>query len=224
MKDTKKRILAQGLDLLAQRGFADVTVGVLAQKAGMSKSGLFAHFGSKEEVQLKLLEETLRVGAAAFIEPAMRNPPGLTRSRAIVHAWFGWTQKAGLHGGCPIAAGLFEFDDAPKNHPVRKRLLAIEQQWRDRLAAITGEAIHNGELRADLDIAQFVWELCGIYLAHHVSQRFINDPLATKRAEIAFEGLLCRSAQTGRELAASENFAARKPKRIARPSKTEVPR
>ena len=222
MNDTKERILTHGLDLLTQRGFADVTVGVLAQRAGMSKSGLFAHFGSKEEVQLNLLEETLRVGAAAFIEPAMRNPPGLTRLRAIVHAWFGWTQKAGLHGGCPIAAGLFEFDDAPRNHPVRQRLLAIEQQWRNSLAAMTGEAIHNGELRADLDIEQFVWELCGVYLTHHVSQRFINDPIATKRAHIAFEGLLRRSSQTGPELAASENSAARKPKRIARPSKTKA--
>jgi AcrR family transcriptional regulator len=222
MKDTKERILSEGLDLLTQTGFANVTVGALAQRTGMSKSGMFAHFGSKEEVQLKLLEETLRVGAVTFIEPAMRNPPGLARLRAIVHGWFGWTENAGLHGGCPIASGLFEFDDAPKNHPVRKRLLVIEQQWRNNLAAITADAVHTGELLADLDVNQFVWELCGIYLNHHVSHRFINDPIATGRAHIAFEGLLRRSLGDNAKITEYRRPTAHKPKRIARQQKKKA--
>ena len=196
MNDTKERILAQGLDLLTQAGFTNITVGVLAQRAGMSKSGLFAHFGSKEEVQLKLLEEALRVGAATFVEPAMRNQPGLNRLRAIVHGWFGWTEKAGLQGGCPIAAGLFEFDDAPKTDLVRQRLLAIEERWRGFLTSSTSEAVDAGELRADLDLDQFVWELCGIYLNHHVSHRFLHDPIATERAQAAFNNLINRSLRT----------------------------
>lgn len=194
MKNTRERILTQGLNLLTQTGFANVTVGVLAERSGMSKSGLFAHFGSKEEIQLELLEEALRVGAATFINPAMQNPPGLNRLRALVEGWFGWTAKAGLHGGCPIAAGLFEFDDAPPSDPVRQRLLAMEERWRGFLVSSTAEAVDAGELRADLDLEQFVWELCGIYLNHHVSLRFLHDPIATERAQAAFESLVDRSS------------------------------
>lgn len=196
MTDTRERILAQGLDLLTEAGFANLTIGVLAERAGMSKSGLFAHFGSKEEIQLKLLEETLRVGAATFIEPAMHNPPGLSRLRAVVNGWFGWTAKAGLHGGCPIAAGMFEFDDTPSTDPIRQRLLSMEERWRAFLVSSTAEAVDAGELRAGLDLEQFVWDLCGIYLNHHVSLRFLHDPIATERAQAAFESLIDRSLRT----------------------------
>ena len=99
MKNTKDRILAQGVDLLSASGFAQVTVGLLAQRTGMSKSGLFAHFGSKEEVQLGLMEETVRMSSICFVEPAMQNDPGLGRLRALVYGWLGWTGKAGLSGG-----------------------------------------------------------------------------------------------------------------------------
>lgn len=208
MKDTKERILAEGLDLLTQVGFSGVTLGVLAQRTGMSKSGLFAHFGSKEGIQLGLLEEILRVGASTFIAPAMRNPPGLSRLRGIVTGWLGWTERAGLHGGCPIAAGLFEFDDADESDPVRVRLLTTEEHWRNFLAGTVAEAVETGELRADLDVDQFVWELCGIYLNHHVSHRFIKDPIATERAHIAFEALLKRSMA---KTAAREKTPSRKP-------------
>ena len=193
MKDTKERILAQGLNLLTSTGFANITVGILAQRTGMSKSGLFAHFGSKEDVQLELLEETHRVATASIIEPALHDPPGLERLRAVVYGWFGWTEKAGLEGGCPIAAGLFEYDDAPVEAPVRQRLVAMEERWRMFLGTTAREAVQAGELRADLDVNQFVWELCGVYLNHHVSRRFLHDPNANARAQEAFEGLVKRS-------------------------------
>jgi AcrR family transcriptional regulator len=88
-KGTKERILTVGVDLLSRNGFAGVTLGVLSQKTGMSKSGLFAHFKSKDEVQLELLEETTRIGFLSFVQPAMQNPPGLARLRAVVRglAW-----------------------------------------------------------------------------------------------------------------------------------------
>lgn len=194
MKSTKERILAEGVDLLSRNGFGGITLGVLAQQTGMSKSGLFAHFKSKEDVQLELLEETLRVGSASFVEPAMRSRKGLARLRAVVDGWLGWTEKAGLGGGCPVAAGLFELDDAPESDPVRKHLLAMEKRWRGILAQLTFEAVDTGELRSDLDVDQFVWELCGIYLNHHASHRFIHDPLALIRAKKAFQCLVERSS------------------------------
>ena len=211
MKDTKQRILSEGLNLLTCTGFANVTVGVLAQRAGMSKSGLFAHFGSKEDVQLELLEEMLRRGASTFIEPAMLQPPGLRRLRTIVDGWFGWTAKAGLLGGCPIAAGLFEFDDVPLENPVRQRLLEMEEHWRSFLVKTTEETVAAGELRVDLDLDQFVWELCGIYLNHHVSYRFLRDPGANSRAERAFEGLVNRSLP-GSQKTPVKKCTGRKPK------------
>ena len=193
MKNTKERILAEGADLLSKGGFAQVTVGVLAQRTGMSKSGLFAHFGSKEEVQLDLMDEVVRRSSACFVDPALQLPPGLERLRALVYGWLGWTGKAGLSGGCPMAAGLFELDDVAESDPVRQRLLLLEEQWRELLITITNEVVTAGELARNLDVDQFVWELCGIYLNHHVSERFLHDPAAVTRAHTAFEALVERS-------------------------------
>jgi AcrR family transcriptional regulator len=192
-KGTKERILTEGVDLLSRNGFAGVTLGVLSQKTGMSKSGLFAHFKSKDEVQLELLEETTRIGFISFVQSAMQNAPGLARLRAVVQGWLGWTEKAGLAGGCPVAAGMFEFDDAPESDLIRQRLISMEERWRGQLTQLVNEVIASGEFRRDLDADQFVWELCGIYLNHHASHRFLRDPLALDRAERAFESLIERS-------------------------------
>jgi AcrR family transcriptional regulator len=192
-KGTKERILTEGVDLLSRNGFAGVTLGVLSQKTGMSKSGLFAHFKSKDQVHLELLEETARIGFLSFVQPAMQNAPGLARLRAVVQGWLGWTEKAGLGGGCPVAAGMFELDDAPESDLIRQRLFSMEEWWRGQLTQLVNEVIASGEFRRNLDADQFVWELCGIYLNHHASHRFIRDPLALDRAERAFESLIERS-------------------------------
>jgi AcrR family transcriptional regulator len=193
MKETKDRIVAEGLDLLTRGGLAGVTLGVLAAQTGLSKSGLFAHFGSKTEVQLRLLDVTAETAKTTVVEPAMRAAEGLPRLRAVFERWLGWTEKAGLGGGCPVTGGFFEFDDAADDDPVRQRLVAMEAEWRAFLAGLTTAAVKTGELRAGLDVDQFVWELCGIYLNHHVSYRFVRDSLATKRALTAFAALVNRS-------------------------------
>ena len=112
----------------------------------------------------------------------MKAAEGLPRLRAVFERWLAWTEKAGLGGGCPIAGGFFELDDAADDDPVRQRLMALEAEWRAFLAMLTIAAVKSGDLRAGLDINQFVWELCAIYLNHHVWSRFIHDPLATRRA------------------------------------------
>ncbi|HEY4307465.1 MAG TPA: TetR/AcrR family transcriptional regulator [Gemmatimonadaceae bacterium] len=193
MKDTKDRIVEEGLELLAKQGFAGVTLGVLAQQTGLSKSGLFAHFGSKSEVQLRLLEETVEASKRVVVEPALLLAPGLRQLRAIFEAWLGWSEKAGLHGGCALASGFFELDDAAPDDPVRTRLAAIEGEWRSMLVEVVTAAVDAEELNADVDVGQFVWEMFGIYLVHHVSHRFVHDPKATNRALTAFDGLVSRS-------------------------------
>ena len=144
-------------------------------------------------MQLKLLEETTRIGFMSFVQPATQNAPGLARLRAVFQGWLGWTEKAGPAGGCPVAAGMFELDDAPKSDLIRQRLFSMEERWRGQLTQLVNEVIASGEFSRDLDADQFVWELCGIYLNHHASHRFIRDPLALDRAERAFESLIERS-------------------------------
>jgi len=194
---TRERILDQGLALMSQAGLEGVTLGVLADQVGMSKSGLFAHFRSKEEVQIRLLEHTAVVGAAYIIAPSMKEPEGLPRLKALVKNWFGWAPRAGLPGGCPVAAGMFEFDDV--EGPVRDKISAMEAEWRGLLTKTVADAISLGHLRGDLDAAQFVWELCGIYLSHHVAQRFLKSPDADRRAQTAFAALLERAAPAKRK-------------------------
>src|SRR5262245_60180114 len=148
MKQTRERIVSEGVGLLSKNGLAGVTLGVLATQTGMSKSGLLAHFKSKEAVQLQLLDETARIAQATVIEPAMKAPPGLKRLRVLFDRWLGWSEKAGLGGGCAVAGGFFELDDAPDSDPVRQRLVAMELEFRNLLIAITRDAVKQGELRA----------------------------------------------------------------------------
>jgi AcrR family transcriptional regulator len=190
VKGTKERILEHGLHLVAAQGLNGVTFGTLAQQAGMSKSGLFAHFGSKEEVQLSLLDETFKLAGSTILAPAMKKAAGIARLKAVAQAWFGWSAKAGLHGGCPISAGYFEHDDSPLEDPVRQKIVALEGQWSELLASLVKEAVALGQLRSDLEAKQFVWELTGIYLTHHVSLRLLHDPKANQRSAKALDRLL----------------------------------
>lgn len=176
---------------MSQSGLAGVTLGLLADRVGMSKSGLFAHFRSKEELQIGLLGHMARFATRQVVEPAMKAGEGLPRLKALVRNWFGWAQRAGLPGGCPVAAGLFEFDDA--EGAVRNRILEMEGEWRSLLKRLVGEAVDRGHLRHDLDIDQFVWELCGIYLGHHAAHRFLRAADADRRADTAFKALLQRA-------------------------------
>jgi len=191
---TRDRILHQGLALMSQSGLGGVTLGVLAEQVGMSKSGLFAHFRSKEDVQIELLSHTAEFANAHVIEPSMKAADGLPRLRALVRNWFGWAQRAGLPGGCPVAAGLFEFDDVEGR--VRNKILEMEGLWRRLLTELVHRAVGLGHLRRDLDVEQFVWELSGIYLGHHAAHRFLRAVDADSRAQRAFQALLDRAMQS----------------------------
>jgi AcrR family transcriptional regulator len=183
-------VIGEGLQALSEGGLASVTIGRLAEATGLSKSGLFAHFRSREALELALLEEAVRIARDHVVEPAMRNPAGLPRLMALMGLWFGWSARAGLRGGCPIAAALFELDDAAG--VVRDRVAALDEEWRALLRTHVRQAIDLGHLHAG-EVDQVVWELCGIYLAHHSSMRFHRDPEADRRAQNALVALLRRS-------------------------------
>jgi len=192
---TRQRILHQGLALMSQSGLTGVTLGVLADQVGISKSGLFAHFRSKEDVQIELLSHMAEFAAAHVVEPSMTATEGLPRLQALVRNWFGWAQRAGLPGGCPVAAGLFEFDDIEGR--VRNKILEMEAEWRGLLTELVQRAVELGHLRQGLDVDQFVWELCGIYLGHHAAHRFLRARDADTRAQTAFQALVDRAMQPG---------------------------
>jgi AcrR family transcriptional regulator len=189
--NTSEKLLEFGVRLMSQEGLSGVTLGRLAQHAGISKSGVFAHFSSKADVEIALLDHVAKFSAPRVLDPTFREPPGLPRVHAIVRNWFGWAGRAGLPGGCPIAAAMFELDDVES--PVRDKVVEMEEQWRGVLETIVSEAVQLGELRADLDVEQFVWELSGIYLSHHVSSRFNRHPKADERAQVAVNALLARA-------------------------------
>jgi AcrR family transcriptional regulator len=224
---THRRILEQGMALMSQAGLEGVTLGVLAEQVGISKSGLFAHFRSKQEVQIELLEHMMQFTNARVVVPAMRAEKGLPRLHALIANWFGWAQRAGLPGGCPVAAGLFEFDDV--EGAVRNKILEMESAWRRLLTQLVREAIECGHLAKDLDLDQFVWELCGIYLGHHAAHRFLRSADADRRARTAFEALVKRAMpvtdkkKRGRKIVkpashprASRAKAARRPRATSR--------
>lgn len=187
---TYDRILDQGLEMLSITGLSGVTFGTLADAVGMSKSGLFAHFRSKEDIQRRLLHHAEALVGTQVVAPAMAEPPGLRRLDALMRHWLGWTRRAGLGGGCPIASALFELDDL--HGEIRAQVGAAETRWSTLLGTFVGEAIADSALRAETDIDQIVWELRGIYLGHHVSSRFSGEPLADQRAWSAYEALVDR--------------------------------
>lgn len=187
-EQTRQAILDEAFALASCIGVGALSIGVLAERTHMSKSGLFAHFGSKEELQLAVLRESQQRFAEVVLRPAFRKPRGLARLRAIVDNWLDWTKAACLPGGCVINAAAIEFDDqpGPLRDEVRNGVEALHRVLADAIA----KAVVTGELRADTDIGQFVFELNGIYQATQQSHRLFNDPDADRRALVAFERLI----------------------------------
>jgi AcrR family transcriptional regulator len=183
-------ILAHGLDLLSRYGFCGITLGPLSKQAGISKSGLFSHFKRMSDLQVELLNRTQELWKYHVEIPTMTAPPGLARLRLFFQRWTGWNSEAGLAGGCPLAAALFELDDAPGD--VRDHLRRLEANWRLFTIGLVDEAVLNEELEPGLDSKQFAWELWGIYLSYHVSSRFLHDREAKRRANEAFGSLVTR--------------------------------
>src|SRR5499427_157802 len=195
-EQTREAILGHALGLATRIGFEGLTIGRLAEDLEMSKSGLFAHFRSKEALQL----EILRLAGARMIEtvvkPALTAPRGELRVRALFERWLAWEQSPSLPGGCPFMAASFELDDRPG--PVRDFVVQNLRDWMDTLAGAARIAIQEGHFRADLDCEQFAHDCQGIGLAFVHASRLMRDPKAHVRAASAFENLLRSSRAPGR--------------------------
>src|SRR5437867_3874780 len=115
--------------MLSQDGLSGLSLGRVAKAAGLSKSGLFAHVSSKDQLEVALLDAVTDLARQTVVAPAMQVPPGLARLRTLIDRWLGWSVRAGLRGGCPVAAALFELDDRPGR--VRDHVAMLEQRWRN---------------------------------------------------------------------------------------------
>ncbi len=189
-QQTRTAILDQALALASQAGLAGLTIGTLAERSGLSKSGLFAHFGSKEGLQLAVIQGVRQLYSDLVFQPAMQQPPGLPRLRAIVENWLKWTGSARLPGGCIMTAAAYEFDDCPG--PVKELISQSLRELRKTLARAVRMAVDAGQLPPDADAEQLAFEICAVYAGAQLDARLFGDPQAYARALVAFENLLQR--------------------------------
>ena len=184
---TREVILARSYALACVNGLEGLTIGGLAEQVGMSKSGVFAHFGSREDLQLA----TLDLGGELFIRdvlvPALREKRGLPRLRAIYANWSEWVRHED-DGGCLFLAAASEYDDRPG--PIRDRVVQQQADWREQLARAVQLAVDSGELATDTDPAQMAFEIYAIALAVHHDAGLTGYENAAERGFRAFERLL----------------------------------
>jgi AcrR family transcriptional regulator len=185
-EDTRRAILDTGLDMASQLGLECVTIGTLAQSIQMSKSGLFAHFQSKENLQIEILNHAAALFEKNVVIPALSAPGGVPRIRALVDNWVEWSNQ--LTGGCIFVSASSDFSDRPGR--VRRLLLKQQEDWIDRLCRMAQSAIEAGHFRADIDCNQFAFDLYSLLLGFHLYDKLLHDTETKTRQEIALERLL----------------------------------
>ena len=185
---TRAAILDEALRLVSKSGLDGLTIGTLAEATSLSKSGLFAHFGSREDLLLAVLEHGQRQFTDVVLKPALSKPRGIPRLRAMFTNWLDWTESAELPGGCPMIGGAAEYDDRPG--AVRDRLAEGQRAWIQTLQRAVQQAIDEGQLPAESDPEQLTFEIFGIALVVHHHRRLLGYQKARARALSALERLL----------------------------------
>lgn len=188
-RQTHAAILDAALGLASHMGLEGLSIGALAELTGMSKSGVFAHFGSREELQIAVVREYHARFEAEVFEPAMREPRGLPRLRALFERWLGRVSQE-IDSGCIYISGAVEFDDRPG--PVRDALAQMVQAWHRALERAIVLAVQAGHLPPDTDAQQLLFEIHGLVLALHHDARFLRTPGAADRARAGFERIIAR--------------------------------
>jgi AcrR family transcriptional regulator len=183
-QQTRAAILDAALALASQMGLEGLSIGALAEIMQMSKSGVFAHFGSREELQISVIREYHARFEEEVFFPAIREPRGLPRLRALFERWV-HRVSVELDSGCIYISGAVEFDDRPG--PVRDALVTMVRTWHAALERAIRGAVDAGHLRADTDTPQMLFELHGLILALHHDWRFLRNDGVLDRARAGFE-------------------------------------
>jgi len=192
---TRQAILERATALASRCGLEGVSIGHLAEDLGLSKSGLFAHFGAKEILQVEILRFAADRFVQAVVRPALAEPRGEPRVRAIFQRWLGWSRSHSVPGGCLFVAAASELDDRPG--PARDELVRLQKEWMDSIAICFRSGISEGHFRADADPEQFAHDLYSVMLGYHHAQRLLRDPAADSRARASMEALLAAARRRG---------------------------
>jgi AcrR family transcriptional regulator len=184
---TRAAIVDAALAMASREGLEGLTIGTLADQMQMSKSGVFAHFGSREDLQLAVLKEYVQRFVAEVLKPAVREPRGLPRLEAILDGWVAFLARE-ITRGCIMIAGAIEYDDRPG--PQRIQMVAIITGWKAELLKAIRQAVGEGHLRPDVDANQMVFEIYGLMLAMHQDARLLRSADSARRARIGLARLI----------------------------------
>lgn len=192
-QQTREAILTHAHVLASGVGLQGLSIGRLAGDLGLSKSGLFAHFGSMEALQLAVLEAAAARFVDQVLRPALDRPTGIERLETVFNNWLAWAAAStSKRHGCLLVAAAAELDD--QDGAARDYLVAMQRDWLGSLARIADKAVREGTLDAALDRAQFAHELQSILLGYHFAKRLFRDEQAEQRARTAFARLLASAA------------------------------
>jgi AcrR family transcriptional regulator len=184
--DTKRAILQKGLEMVSHLSLEALTIGLLAKEMNISKSGLFAHFKSKENLQLEILDYAAQHFTREVILPALKAERGIPRVRAIVENWIKWGSK--FKGGCIFVTATTEFNDRPGN--IQNKLFSQQKQWLRVLRKIGETAIKAGDIKPGTDCEQFAYDLYSLVLGHYYYSQLIKDPRLEHRQEKSLDQFL----------------------------------
>ncbi|ABE42084.1 TetR/AcrR family transcriptional regulator [Polaromonas sp. JS666] len=185
---TRTAIIGAGIDLAAAEGLEAITLQAVADRIGLSKSGVFSRIGSREALQKAVIEEFGRRFLADVFVPAMQQPKGLPRLNEIVRRWIVRTRDVEVQQGCIYTAGAFELDD--KEGELRNTLLQEVTRWRAALRRTVLQAIEAGHLQPDTDPEQLVSEISSLSIGLLHDARFLRDPRAAERTQASWERLI----------------------------------
>ncbi|MFN5349249.1 MAG: TetR/AcrR family transcriptional regulator [Polaromonas sp.] len=188
-QQTKSAIVDAALGLATQIGLEGLSIGALAEVMHMSKSGVFAHFGSREDLQISVIREYHARFEEEVFYPALEKPKGLPRLKALFQNWMNRTSVE-LDSGCLYISGAVEFDDRPG--PVRDALAGSVQTWLAAMLRAVVQAKDAGHLAPDADEHQMAFEIHGLILALHYEARFLKMPSSVNRANTGFTNMLAR--------------------------------
>ena len=190
--ETRQAVLDRAVDVARQVGLGGLTIAMLAEQTQLSKSGLFAHFRSKEALQLAVLEHACAEFQAVVARPALTAPRGEARVRELFERWMEWDSRP---GGCPFIAAATEFDDQPG--AIRDRVVSDMRDLFDMVRTVFRTGVAEGQFRADADADQFTQDFYGVILAAHHALRLLGDGQAQQRARRALDALLDQVRITG---------------------------
>lgn len=185
---TRAAIVGAALDLASAEGLEAITLQAVADRLGLSKSGVFSRIGSREALQKAVIDEFGRRFLADVFVPAVQQPKGLPRLDAIVQRWIVRTRDVEAHSGCVYSAGAFELDD--REGPLRDHLHGEITRWRAALRRTVVQAVERGDLRSDTDAEQLVAEIYALMLGLIHDTRFLRDPRAAERAQASWQRLV----------------------------------